>query len=74
VRVRDAVLHRDGSQVEAVKLRYRATPVPASVTAAPPGRHAELELELGESFDAASPGQAAVLLSGEAIVGHGTIA
>jgi tRNA-specific 2-thiouridylase len=74
VRVRDAVLHRDGDRVDAVKLRYRATPVPASVTAAPPGRHAELELELGESFDAASPGQAAVLLSGEAIVGHGTIA
>jgi tRNA-uridine 2-sulfurtransferase len=74
VSVRDAVLHRDADRVDAVKLRYRATPVPASVTAAPPGRHAELELELGESFDAASPGQAAVLLSGEAIVGHGTIA
>jgi tRNA-uridine 2-sulfurtransferase len=74
VRISDAVLHRDGARVDAVKLRYRATPVPASVTAAPPGRHASLELELGESFDAASPGQAAVLLSGEAIVGHGTIA
>jgi tRNA-uridine 2-sulfurtransferase len=74
VSVRDAVLHRDGARVDGVKLRYRATPVPASVAAAPPGRHAELELELAESFDAASPGQAAVLLSGEAIVGHGTIA
>jgi tRNA-specific 2-thiouridylase len=74
VRVRDAVLHREGSRVDAVKLRYRATPVPASVSGAGSGRHAELELELGESFDAASPGQAAVLLSGEAIVGHGTIA
>ena len=74
VSVRDAVLHRDGTRVDAVKLRYRATPVPASLAAAPPGRHAQLELELGESFDAASPGQAAVLLSGEAIVGHGTIA
>lgn len=74
VRVRDAVLHRDGERVDGVKLRYRATPVPASAPDAESGRHAELELELGESFDAASPGQTAVLLAGEAIVGHGTIA
>jgi tRNA-uridine 2-sulfurtransferase len=74
VRLRDAVLHRAAGRVDAVKLRYRATPVPASVTEAPPGRHAKLEVKLRESFDAASPGQAAVLLSGEAIVGHGTIA
>jgi tRNA-specific 2-thiouridylase len=73
VRIRDAVLYRDGDRVDAVKLRYRATPVPASAPAAGAGRHAELEVALGESFDAASPGQAAVLLSGEAIVGHGTI-
>jgi tRNA-uridine 2-sulfurtransferase len=74
VRVRDAVLHRDGARVDAVKLRYRATPVPAAISGAASGSHAELEVELGEPFDAASPGQAAVLLSGEAIVGHGTIA
>jgi tRNA-uridine 2-sulfurtransferase len=74
VRVRDAVLHRAGDRVDAVKLRYRAKPIPASVSGAGSGRHAELELELAETFDAASPGQAAVLLSGEAIVGHGTIA
>jgi tRNA-specific 2-thiouridylase len=74
VRVRDAVLHRDGGRVDAVRLRYRSRPVPAAVSAAGTGRHAELEVELGEAFDAASPGQTAVLLSGEAIVGHGTIA
>jgi tRNA-specific 2-thiouridylase len=74
VRIRDAVLHRDGDRVDAVKLRYRANPVPASLGDAGAGRHAELEVALGESFDGASPGQAAVLLSGEAIVGHGTIA
>lgn len=74
VRIRDAVLHRDGDSVDAVKLRYRSTPVPAAVEAAGTGRHAELDVELGEAFDAASPGQAAVLLCGEAIVGHGTIA
>jgi tRNA-uridine 2-sulfurtransferase len=74
VRIRDAVLHRDGARVDAVKLRYHATSVPASLSGGEVGRHAALEVELGESFDAASPGQAAVLLCGEAIVGHGTIA
>jgi tRNA-specific 2-thiouridylase len=73
VRVRGVVLHRDGSAVDAVKLRYRGKPVPASVSGAGSGRHAELEVELGVPFDAAAPGQAAVLLRGEAIVGHGTI-
>jgi tRNA-uridine 2-sulfurtransferase len=73
VRIRDAVLHRDGDRVDAVKLRYRATPVSATISGAGSGRHAALDVELGESFDAASPGQAAVLLCGEAIVGHGTI-
>ncbi|HSR93537.1 MAG TPA: tRNA 2-thiouridine(34) synthase MnmA [Solirubrobacterales bacterium] len=74
VRIRDAVLHRDGGRVDAVKLRSHATPVPASVSGVGAGRHADLAVELGEPFDAASPGQAAVLLCGEAIVGHGTIA
>ena len=75
VRVRDAVLHRDGDRVDAVRLRYRATPVPASVVGG--GERAvtpSSSVELDEPFDAASPGQAAVLLCGEAIVGHGTIA
>jgi len=74
VRVRDAVLHRDGDRVDAVRLRYHSKVIPAAIAAAETGRHSELEIELGESFDAASPGQAAVLLSGGAIVGHGTIA
>ncbi len=74
VRLRDAVLHRDGARVDAVKLRYRTTAVPASVAGAPAGSHAELDIELGGEFEAAAPGQAAVLLCGETIVGHGTIA
>jgi tRNA-specific 2-thiouridylase len=73
LRVRDAVLHRDAAKVDAVKLRYHSRSVPATVSAAAAGSHPELEVELGEAFDAASPGQTAVLLSGEAIVGHGTI-
>lgn len=74
VRVRDAVLHREGERVDGVRLRYRSRSLPASIGAAAPGRHAALEVELGEEFSGASPGQTAVLLAGETIVGHGTIA
>jgi len=74
VRLRNAVLHREASAIDAVRLRYRSSPVPAAVPAADTGRHAELQVELGEDFAGASPGQTAVLLRGEAIVGHGTIA
>ena len=74
VRVRDAVLHRDGARVDAVRLRYRSRPLPASVGTAASGRHESLEVELGEEFVGASPGQTAVLMAGDAIVGHGTIA
>jgi tRNA-uridine 2-sulfurtransferase len=73
VRVRDAVLHRDGARVDAVRLRYRSRPLPARIGAPAAGRHEALEVELGEEFAGASPGQTAVLLEGETIVGHGTI-
>ncbi|MGC1165009.1 MAG: tRNA 2-thiouridine(34) synthase MnmA [Solirubrobacterales bacterium] len=74
VHVRDATLHRDGAQVDAVRLRYHSRALPASIGAAGRGRHDTLEIELGEEFVGASPGQTAVLMAGEAIVGHGTIA
>ncbi len=74
VRVRDAVLHRDGSEVDAVKLRYRSRALPATVSAAGRGGHPSLEVQLGEAFAGVAPGQTAVLMAGERIVGHGTIA
>lgn len=74
VRVRDAVLHRDGAAVDAVKLRYRSRALPATVAAAGAGRHPSLEVELGEAFAGVAPGQTAVLMAGDRIVGHGTIA
>jgi tRNA-specific 2-thiouridylase len=74
VRIRDAVLHRDGGRVDAVRLRYHSRALPASVGTAAAGRHDALEVALGEEFLGASPGQTAVLLEGETIVGHGTIA
>jgi tRNA-specific 2-thiouridylase len=73
VHVRDATLHRDGARVDAVRLRYHSRALPASIGAAGPGHHDALEVELGEEFIGASPGQTAVLLEGETIVGHGTI-
>jgi tRNA-specific 2-thiouridylase len=74
VRIRDAVLHRDGSQVDGVRLRYRSRALPASVGTVGAGSHGELRVDLGEPFAGAAPGQTAVLLCGEAVVGHGTIA
>jgi tRNA-specific 2-thiouridylase len=74
VRVRDAVLHRDGSEVDTVKLRYRSRALPATVSAAGRGRHSSVEVELAEAFPGVAPGQTAVLMAGEKIVGHGTIA
>jgi tRNA-specific 2-thiouridylase len=74
VSVRDAVLHRDGASVDAVKLRSRSRALPATVSAAGKGRHPSLEVELGEGFAGVAPGQTAVLMAGERIVGHGTIA
>jgi tRNA-uridine 2-sulfurtransferase len=74
VRVRDAVLYRDGSEVDAVKLRYRSRALPAGLSAAGKGRHPSLEVELGEAFAGVAPGQTAVLMAGDRIVGHGTIA
>ena len=74
-RVRGARLHRDGAEVDRVKLRYRSKPVACRVAArrARPGRHARLELELDEPVDGAAPGQTACLLRGDVVVGWGTI-
>lgn len=74
VPIRDAVLHREGARVDAVRLRYHSRALPASIGSAGRGRHEALEVALGEDFAGASPGQTAVLLEGETIVGHGTIA
>jgi tRNA-uridine 2-sulfurtransferase len=73
VKLHNAVLHRAGDSVDAVRLRYRSQPVPAALSASDAGSHTRLDVALGEDFAGASPGQTAVLLAGEAIVGHGTI-
>ncbi len=74
VQIRDAVLHRDGGRVDSVRLRYHSRALPASVGVVGRGPHEELEVELGEAFAGVAPGQTAVLMEGETILGHGTIA
>jgi tRNA-uridine 2-sulfurtransferase len=81
VRVRDAVLHRDGRRVNRVRLRYHATPLACRLEEADgaasslrAGRHHELTLRLAEPANAVAPGQTASLMDADAIVGHATIA
>ena len=74
VRIRNAVLHRDGSRVDGVRLRYHSRALPAAVGTVAAGSHDALDIDLGEPFAGAAPGQTAVLLCGDAVVGHGTIA
>jgi tRNA-specific 2-thiouridylase len=69
VRVRGARLHRPGAEVDAVRLRYHSRAVPCRVM----GEGPKLELELGEPFHGAAPGQMACLLRGDVVVGYGTI-
>ncbi|MGH2916315.1 MAG: tRNA 2-thiouridine(34) synthase MnmA, partial [Solirubrobacteraceae bacterium] len=74
VSVRAARLHRAGTRVDRVKLRYRSRPLAATVTgAAAPGRHRSLTLALSEPAEGAAPGQLACLMDGELVVGWGTI-
>jgi tRNA-specific 2-thiouridylase len=69
-----ATLHRDATQVDRVKLRYRSAPVPCHVTsAAAAGRHGRLELELGDEVYGVAPGQTACLLRRDEVVGWATI-
>ena len=75
VTVRSARLHRPGSEVDAVRLRYHARAVGCRVSGGvvEPGVHRSLELELDEPFHGAAPGQLACLLRGDVVVGWATI-
>jgi tRNA-specific 2-thiouridylase len=65
VRVRGVRLHRPEHEVDAVKLRYRSAPVACTLRG---GRVA-----LAEPVDGASPGQTAVFLRGDRVLGCATI-
>ncbi|HEX7299375.1 MAG TPA: tRNA 2-thiouridine(34) synthase MnmA [Solirubrobacteraceae bacterium] len=66
VRVRDARLHAPAAAVEAVKLRYRAPAVACTLDGD--------TIALREPVDGAAPGQTAVFLRGDAVLGCATIA
>jgi tRNA-specific 2-thiouridylase len=75
VSVRDAVLHRDGGCVDAVKVRYRGRRVPCRLAHGPgPGSHERVEVRLERAAERTAPGQVACFYAGDEIVGHGTIA
>jgi tRNA-uridine 2-sulfurtransferase len=71
----DARLHRPAAAVDAVRLRYHAAALPARVVErAGVGEHQELLVRLERPAEAVAPGQLACLLSGDVVMGHGTIA
>jgi tRNA-specific 2-thiouridylase len=75
VLVRDATLHREAAEVDRVRLRYRHRALAGRVSErVGAGRHTSLSLALDEPMAGVAPGQLACLMSGDVIVGHGTIA
>jgi tRNA-specific 2-thiouridylase len=74
VQVRDAVLNRPAERVDRVKLRYHSKALSCRIEGEPSGGDRALTVNLADPADRAAPGQTAVLLDGELIVGHGTIA
>jgi tRNA-uridine 2-sulfurtransferase len=74
VPLRGARLHRDSARADRVKLRYHGRSIACRVSAAPPGEHPALELELAEPAYGVAPGQTACLLDGDLVVGRATIA
>jgi tRNA-specific 2-thiouridylase len=75
VSVAGAMLHRDGAEVDRVKLRYRSRPVACRIEGDPPaGRHRALEIELDEPVHGVAPGQTACLMRGSTVIGFATIA
>ncbi|MGI8597510.1 MAG: tRNA 2-thiouridine(34) synthase MnmA [Thermoleophilaceae bacterium] len=70
-----AVLHRPAARVDRVKLRYRSAPVPCRVVEdAGPGEHGRLELTFAAPAEAVAPGQTAVLMQGERVLGAAVVA
>jgi tRNA-specific 2-thiouridylase len=75
VRLAPAMLLREGSRVDSVKLRYRSRPVACRVEGeAAPGTHEGLTLTLSNPVDGVAPGQTACLLRGDRVLGWATIA
>ncbi len=74
VSLTDAVLHRPSERVNRVKLRYHSKALNGGIEGTLTGPNRLLTIELSEPADRVAPGQTAVLLDGELVVGYGTIA
>lgn len=75
VSMREVTLHRDGVEVDAVKVRYRGQRMPCRVeSSAQAGVHEHLQVEMLQQVERTAPGQVACLYAGDVIVGHGTVA
>jgi tRNA-uridine 2-sulfurtransferase len=74
VTVREALLHRDGSCVDGVRVRAHGRRFACRLPGEPgAGRHQRLAIELGEPAERTAPGQLACLYAGDVVVGYGTI-
>ncbi len=74
ISIREAVLHRGGERVDALKIRYMGQPIACALSGAPgPGAHERLHARLARPVHRTAAGQLACLYSGEVVVGHGTI-
>jgi tRNA-uridine 2-sulfurtransferase len=69
IAVEDATLHRPASEVESVRLRYHAEPIPCRAWE----RGGEVTVELERDALAVAPGQLACLMRQDHVVGEGTI-
>ncbi len=65
----EATLHRAATEIESVRLRYHANPIPCRASE----RDGRLLLELDNDADAVAPGQLACLMRQDRVVGEGTI-
>jgi tRNA-specific 2-thiouridylase len=75
VSVAGAMLYRDASEVDRVKLRYRSAPVRCRIAAAASaGRHRTLRIELEEPVLGVAPGQTACFMRRDTVIGFATIA
>ena len=70
LRLRGVTLHRRADEIDHVKLRYRAAPVPCTATERAPR---VVDIELGADVHGVAPGQTACLLRRDEVVGWATI-
>jgi tRNA U34 2-thiouridine synthase MnmA/TrmU len=75
VRVREVTLHRDGHNVDGVRVRAHGRKFACRLgQPLPAGSHEEAAVELHEPAERTAPGQLACLYAGDLLIGHATVA